>query len=75
MSFPFFRNDTVGNGLPLTSQERKMGEGSVLVNLTTSGFNSTSNCTGAVFDGREGSRKKRGREGLNKVVTTYIPPH
>ena len=57
MCFPSFRKVTVGNGLPLTSQGRRMGEASVLVNLTTSRSNSTSNCTGAVCDGRQGRRE------------------
>ena len=62
MCSPSFRKVTVGNGLPLTSQGRRMGEGSVLMNLTTSGSNFTSNCTGAVYNWRQGGRKERGRE-------------
>ena len=64
--FPSFRKVTVGNGLPLTSQGRRMEEVSVLMNLTTSGSNSTSNCTGAVCNVRQGGRKgerEGGREG------------
>ena len=47
MGFPFFRKETVGRGLPLTSHGKRIEEGeSAFRNLTTSGSSSVSNCIG-----------------------------